>query len=168
MEAFDPAAREIVATPDEVVEKKGDMKKIPYPGRLNIASERGVHGHFSGCAIKLFPISNFAEEKVNTWAAENPHNLIVDVKLGANHLAIFYTRALTDEEISEFNEINREAARLITERREAEAELLFKQEEDMKAKNKEAREKFAHEEKERNRLMELGRVHESHCKKAKK
>lgn len=160
MDAIDPALPAVAAPPD--------MKKIPYPGKLNVASERGVHGHFSGCAIKLFPMSEYTEKRVSEWAEENPGNLVVDIKLGASYLAVFYTRAITDEEIAEFNEINREAARLINERRLAEQTLQAEQEIALAAKNKAAREKFDQEEKERNRLMELGRVHEAHCKKGKK
>lgn len=142
-----------------------DIRKIQYPGKINVASERGIHGHFGGCAAIEFG----GVIAMNEWFAAHPGLLLVDWRPSyGSHVVALYTRTLTDEEIAEYNEINEEVARTISERRETEAKLK----EENEAKVKEAEEKLKKraddEYKELKRLAELGRRHEKNCGKEKR
>jgi len=127
-------------------------KKVTnYPGDMAFAHERG---HFPGCSVKLFPFppSNGppntlgVDVAVNEWAKANPMFIVIEILVTLSGILVVYTKQVSPEEEADLNEVAREVDALMQARRAKRAEDA--------AKSQEASQQA---EKERERLVELGK-----------
>lgn len=125
--------------------------EVNFPGRINI----GGDSHYSGCRAITFRTS----DEFNAFFDDDKNfgTLVVKIFETDGGITVLYTKALSEEELADFNESNAEVQKVMEAKRRKRLET--------KAKLEELEEK---REKEEKRLAALGRQCEkNHPKKVK-
>lgn len=145
-----------------------------FPGKMAYASTKGHNPGVRVTSVKPDPdiIEDFSHpsdrlaEAINRWAEDNFGMLVVDIHFTDHDTAfIFYTKALSDEEMELFQEDGEIFEKYKTEYKRKRDEALVKQEEKFQeAKNKAEIERVKAAQ-ELARLADLGAIHERNCKK---
>lgn len=142
-----------------------------WPGKMGWAAGSTA----SGCAVKSFMHDSFeeADTLLNNWFSANSGMQVVSLqpsttKSGQCGYIVIYTKTVSPEQMAQYDRVEAKAMELIAkEDEEAAIQKAALEELNMKAE-KERAEQAKKDEKEKNRLAELGRVHEKNCKKGKK
>jgi len=164
---------------ESIPEAPKDIKPIKswqdwWPGKIGVDRS----GNMSGCRSKVFVAMTFeaASEAMNTFFEDNPGLLSTEiqpisgeVREPGRHLLVgfhlLYTKYTSEEEMKAYNRVELKVQELL-QAEDAQAAKNKALQEALLAKNqKEASEKAKKEEREKNRLADLGRVHERNCSK---
>jgi hypothetical protein len=157
VEAAPPIEPEPLPVPEPTIE---ELRAKEFPGKINFANERG---HFSGCRAITFFGKTLVEldEEVNKYFEANSNRLVVEIAPmpSPDGYAVQYvfTKVMTNQEIQEFDELNREVKQLIANRRDAEAKAADDAAERQRESEKKAKLEAIAKDKERKVWEEKGR-----------
>lgn len=144
------------------------------PGKVGY---RNDVGHYPGVMLKIFRGENReipttgeqtwvdSSQVANEYFALNPGLLLVDVRFASEDILALFTKVISAEEKEEWDEVSREARRLLDERKAERNRRQEAAEEASNAARKKAAEEAQAKEKEDKRLIELGKRHEKNCGK---
>ncbi len=108
---------------DRTMKEWGDK----YPGKMAMADVRGT---YSGCTVQVFssPEAAGLASQINTYFAENPGLLVVDVRYwsspGASHAALTFTAQVSESYIEDLNIAQAKVDEFMTELKLKKAEEL--------------------------------------------
>lgn len=152
---------------DSLPAKKEDLVFLEmWPGYIPFMNQAGTP--LSGCKSVVLGASNVEE-----YFKHHPGMLVVDWKycgtdsVGEPHFAFLYTKRVSDDDMTDFNEVHSVARELMDMRKAKREEAKEKAAEENEKSREEAKTKAEEELKELQRLAALGRKHEKNCKKGK-
>ena len=138
-----------------------------WPGKIGVDRT----GNMSGCRSRVFMATTYEEasETMNKFFEDNPGLLSTEIQPVISHRQVgfhlLFTKYTSEEEMADFNRVESKVRELLEAEDVAAAKQKGLQERLAVEQLKESQAKAKADEREKNRLVELGRVHETSCKK---
>ncbi len=155
--------------PDDLIQRRYENW---WPGKQGM--DRA--GNLSGCTNKVFLADDMrsdawehATDLMNKFFIEHPHLLSAEVKeiVGAHKVGyrVMYSKYVSQKESDNMNRVMGKVQEILEAEDAENAQAQAIQEEVQAKLIKDASEKADKDAREKNRLADLGRVHEKNCKK---